>query len=336
MGEDGRQPTYSLFGYPAYDNYAGVMYPLSWVKEVQARSNDTHVWKVGTRRCMPCPSAPSRPLARSTSSLLACAVLPAWLAMRRARALTCALKVPPCAYSTILEAAPDHSSILLERAWSIQLSLAGWHALAACATTVLPTVLQVLLDAAAFVPTHKLNLTETPADFVDLSFYKLFGYPTGIGALILRTENTRLLRKVSWEMHQRARWLGAAGSCWELLGAAGSCWELLGAAGSCWELLGASHENNDWACEPLTCTSSCPSVAHLNNKAPRLPFIVSCAQLYWGGGSVFLATAALDWHYFREAPHSYEHGTLPFLDIIAVRHGEPNRIASLLSGESQG
>ena len=41
------EPAYSLFGYPAYDNYAGVMYPLSWVKEVQARSNKTHVWKVG-------------------------------------------------------------------------------------------------------------------------------------------------------------------------------------------------------------------------------------------------------------------------------------------------
>ncbi|GAB4818580.1 hypothetical protein N2152v2_005626 [Parachlorella kessleri] len=135
------EPAYSLFGYPAYDNYAGVMYPLSWVKEVQARSNKTHVWKV-------------------------------------------------------------------------------------------------LLDAAAYVPTHKLNLTETPADFVDLSFYKLFGYPTGIGALILRTENLHFLRK-----------------------------------------------------------------------------------LYWGGGSVFLATAALDWRYFRHAPHSYEHGTLPFLDIIALSHG---------------
>jgi molybdenum cofactor sulfurtransferase len=30
----------------------------------------------------------------------------------------------------------------------------------------------VLLDAAAFVPTQPLDLAETPADFVDLSFYK--------------------------------------------------------------------------------------------------------------------------------------------------------------------
>lgn len=37
----------------------------------------------------------------------------------------------------------------------------------------------VLLDAAAYVPIHPLNLTETPADFVTLSLYKVFGYPTG-------------------------------------------------------------------------------------------------------------------------------------------------------------
>ena len=44
----------------------------------------------------------------------------------------------------------------------------------------------VLLDAAAFVPTNRLDLSEVHPDFVALSFYKLFGYPTGVGALIAR------------------------------------------------------------------------------------------------------------------------------------------------------
>src|SRR4029453_9134925 len=44
----------------------------------------------------------------------------------------------------------------------------------------------VLLDAAAFVPTSPLSLRRTPADFVACSFYKMFGYPTGVGALIAR------------------------------------------------------------------------------------------------------------------------------------------------------
>src|SRR5688500_15108653 len=46
----------------------------------------------------------------------------------------------------------------------------------------------VLVDAAAFVPTRRLSVREVPADFVALSFYKMFGYPTGIGALIARRE----------------------------------------------------------------------------------------------------------------------------------------------------
>ena len=46
----------------------------------------------------------------------------------------------------------------------------------------------VLLDAAAFVPTSQLDLSAVKPDFVSLSFYKMFGYPTGIGALIARKE----------------------------------------------------------------------------------------------------------------------------------------------------
>jgi len=46
----------------------------------------------------------------------------------------------------------------------------------------------VLLDAAAFVPTSQLDLSKVKPDFVPISFYKMFGYPTGIGALIARKQ----------------------------------------------------------------------------------------------------------------------------------------------------
>lgn len=46
----------------------------------------------------------------------------------------------------------------------------------------------VLLDAAAYAPTHRLSLREVQADFVAVSFYKMFGYPTGVGALVARRE----------------------------------------------------------------------------------------------------------------------------------------------------
>ncbi|MGH3084777.1 MAG: aminotransferase class V-fold PLP-dependent enzyme [Gaiellaceae bacterium] len=46
----------------------------------------------------------------------------------------------------------------------------------------------VLLDAAAYVPTNRLDLSRWHPDFVALSFYKMFGWPTGVGALIARRE----------------------------------------------------------------------------------------------------------------------------------------------------
>jgi selenocysteine lyase/cysteine desulfurase len=53
----------------------------------------------------------------------------------------------------------------------------------------------VLLDAAAYVPSHALSLRECPADFTAISFYKLFGYPTGLGALIARREALARLQR---------------------------------------------------------------------------------------------------------------------------------------------
>jgi len=44
----------------------------------------------------------------------------------------------------------------------------------------------VLLDAAAFVPTNPLDLAQVDPEFVIISFYKMFGYPTGVGALIAK------------------------------------------------------------------------------------------------------------------------------------------------------
>jgi selenocysteine lyase/cysteine desulfurase len=46
----------------------------------------------------------------------------------------------------------------------------------------------VLLDAAAYVPTNRLDLAQWHPEFVALSFYKMFGWPTGAGALIARRD----------------------------------------------------------------------------------------------------------------------------------------------------
>jgi molybdenum cofactor sulfurtransferase len=46
----------------------------------------------------------------------------------------------------------------------------------------------VLLDAAAYVPTNRLDLSIWHPDFVALSFYKMFGWPTGVGCLLARRD----------------------------------------------------------------------------------------------------------------------------------------------------
>lgn len=53
----------------------------------------------------------------------------------------------------------------------------------------------VLLDCAAFAPTNRLDLARVKPDFVPLSFYKIFGYPTGVGALIARYAALAKLRR---------------------------------------------------------------------------------------------------------------------------------------------
>jgi molybdenum cofactor sulfurtransferase len=67
----------------------------------------------------------------------------------------------------------NFSSVQHPLEWIDQAHAAGWD---------------VLLDAAAFAPTSRLDLGRFHPDFVPLSFYKMFGYPTGIGALIARRE----------------------------------------------------------------------------------------------------------------------------------------------------
>lgn len=54
---------------------------------------------------------------------------------------------------------------------------------------------QVLLDAAAFVPTNRLDLRVVSPDFVVMSFYKMFGYPTGVGCLLVRNASLSTLRR---------------------------------------------------------------------------------------------------------------------------------------------
>ncbi len=54
----------------------------------------------------------------------------------------------------------------------------------------------ILLDAAAFLANdYQLDLSSIKPDFVPISFYKMFGFPTGVGCLLVRKAAYTALRK---------------------------------------------------------------------------------------------------------------------------------------------
>ncbi|XP_067687308.1 molybdenum cofactor sulfurase-like [Haliotis asinina] len=103
----------------------------------------------------------------------------------------------------------------------------------------LPGKWYVVLDAASYVSTSKLDLKKCKPDFVTLSFYKIFGFPTGLGALLVRADAASMLKK-----------------------------------------------------------------------------------RYFGGGTVAVSDARERFHVLKPTlADRFEDGTLPFLDLIALRHG---------------
>ena len=52
-----------------------------------------------------------------------------------------------------------------------------------------------LVDCAKYLSTKSFSLSTYPVDFLVLSFYKIFGYPTGLGALIIRNESLKILNQ---------------------------------------------------------------------------------------------------------------------------------------------
>uniref|UniRef100_A0A7S3PP43 Molybdenum cofactor sulfurase n=1 Tax=Aplanochytrium stocchinoi TaxID=215587 RepID=A0A7S3PP43_9STRA len=53
---------------------------------------------------------------------------------------------------------------------------------------------RVLLDAAKFAGTNPLNLSKVKADYTVISFYKMFGFPAGLGGLIMTREAAEELK----------------------------------------------------------------------------------------------------------------------------------------------
>lgn len=52
-----------------------------------------------------------------------------------------------------------------------------------------------MLDAASYASTNFLDLQKYTPDFICVSFYKMFGYPTGLGALLVKNQSSNVLNK---------------------------------------------------------------------------------------------------------------------------------------------
>ena len=53
----------------------------------------------------------------------------------------------------------------------------------------------VLVDCAAFAPTNHLDIGFWKPDFATFSFYKMFGYPTGLGCLLMRHDKVDQMQR---------------------------------------------------------------------------------------------------------------------------------------------
>lgn len=97
-----------------------------------------------------------------------------------AMAATLELTVPTRSHLLAFPAQSNFSGVKHSLDLVDQAQKKGWH---------------VLLDAAAYVPTNSLDLSAVRPDFVAISFYKMFGYPTGVGCLLVRKQVLPLLRR---------------------------------------------------------------------------------------------------------------------------------------------
>ena len=73
--------------------------------------------------------------------------------------------------------------------------LVGRSGFKLCDVTFPPDSVKVFIDAAAAFSTSEIDLSRDTPHFLAVSFYKLFGFPTGIGALLVRNDSCHLLNK---------------------------------------------------------------------------------------------------------------------------------------------
>jgi selenocysteine lyase/cysteine desulfurase len=97
-----------------------------------------------------------------------------------------ALRIDRRAMTQVLRAADRSAANLL--AFPAQSNFTGVQHPLELVAEAHDTGWDVLLDATAFAPTNELDVATLRPDFVAASFYKIIGYPTGVGCLLIRRD----------------------------------------------------------------------------------------------------------------------------------------------------
>lgn len=184
---------------------------------------------------------------------------------------------------------------------------------------------RVMVDAAAYVPTQPLDLRETNPDFVSMSFYKMFGYPTVSESVEGAFCGGGVFDASMWWVRM----------CW-CLAAGGRLWSdphliTVGQplSSSCHCVLLPSPKPTTslspfpplpfprYSCSPCSCRTQ-----GLGALIVRVDAAEILHKLFWGGGAVSLATSSADFHVLKCRPaDKLEDGTVNFLDIISLKVG---------------
>ena len=151
----------------------------------------------------------------------------------------------------------------------------------------------VALDAAALVSTSPLDLSDCHAHFVTISFYKIFGFPTGLGALLVR-------RDCAWLLGEKEKGKGRRyfGGGTVLASIASQRFHIPRPQ---------THERYGVCFSSLSCPPSLPPSPPLPPYLPPYPPTYSVLLSLFPFLFLFLCRL--------------EDGTVPFLDILALRHG---------------
>lgn len=76
----------------------------------------------------------------------------------------------------------NYSGVVHSIGWADKAQALGW---------------KVLLDVSSYLPNHRLSLKELDVypDFLPMSFYKIFGFPAGVGALVVKKSALEIMDK---------------------------------------------------------------------------------------------------------------------------------------------